>query len=116
MNSFRLGVDLRIAPRTVLSYDQFLDYYKGDTDYQLNPINAALLPTRRQVPFRLGLSIDTANKEPCAVSRQATQSDRQRDSDQCHLQRLLRLLAEPADSHFHAHRARQLAQQLLSAS
>ena len=38
MNSYRLGVDLRIAPRTVLSYDQFLDYYKGDTDYQLNPV------------------------------------------------------------------------------
>src|ERR1700676_2322714 len=29
MNSYRLGVDWRIAPRTVLSYDQFFDYYKG---------------------------------------------------------------------------------------
>ncbi len=42
MNSYRLGVDFRVAPRTVLSYDQFLDYYKGDTDYQLNPINEVL--------------------------------------------------------------------------
>ena len=67
MNSYRLGVDLRIAPRTVLSYDQFLDYYKGDTDYQLNPINEALLPQRRHSSVSLGLSIDTANKEPCAV-------------------------------------------------
>ena len=33
MNSYRMGVDWRILPRTVLSYDQFLDYYKGDTDY-----------------------------------------------------------------------------------
>ena len=32
MNSYRMGVDWRILPRTVLSYDQFLDYYKGDTD------------------------------------------------------------------------------------
>src|SRR5580698_8891597 len=67
MNSYRLGVDFRIAPRTVLSYDQVLDYYKGDTDYQLNPINEALLPTTPASSVSLGLSIDTANKEPCAV-------------------------------------------------
>src|ERR1700722_4099533 len=67
MNSYRLGVDFRIAPRTVLSYDQFLDYYKGDTDYQLNPLNEALLPTTPASSASLGLSIDTANKEPCAV-------------------------------------------------
>jgi hypothetical protein len=67
MNSYRLGVDFRIAPRTVLSYDQFLDYYKGDTDYQLNPINEALLPATPVSSVSLGLSIDTANKEPCAV-------------------------------------------------
>ena len=67
MNSYRMGVDFRIAPRTVLSYDQFLDYYKGDTDYQLNPINQALLPTMPASSVSLGLSIDTVNKEPCAV-------------------------------------------------
>src|ERR1700691_842917 len=72
MNSYRLGVDFRIAPRTVLSYDQFFDYYKGDTDYQLNPINQALLPTTPASPVSLGLSIDTANKEPCAVVPPAT--------------------------------------------
>src|SRR5580692_2943862 len=67
MNSYRLGVDFRIAPRTVLSYDQVLDYYKGDTDYQLNPINEALLPGTPVSSVSLGLSFDTANKEPCAV-------------------------------------------------
>jgi hypothetical protein len=67
MNSYRLGVDFRIAPRTVLSYDQFFDYYRGDTDYQLNPIDEALLPTTPASSVSLGLSIDTANKEPCAV-------------------------------------------------
>ena len=72
MNSYRLGVDFRIAPRTVLSYDQFLDYYKGDTDYQLNPINEALLPTTPASSVSLGLSIDTANKVPCAVVPPAT--------------------------------------------
>jgi hypothetical protein len=67
MNSYRMGVDFRIAPRTVFSYDQFLDYYKGDTDYQLNPINQALLPTTPASSVSLGLSIDTVNKVPCAV-------------------------------------------------
>jgi hypothetical protein len=72
MNSYRLGVDFRIAPRTVISYDQFLDYYKGDTDYQLNPLNEALLPTTPVNSVSLGLSFDTANKEPCAVVPPAT--------------------------------------------
>ena len=72
MNSYRLGVDFRIAPRTVLSYDQFLDYYKGDTDYQLNPLNEALLPTTPASSVSLGLSIDTLNKEPCAIVPPAT--------------------------------------------
>ena len=72
INSYRLGVDFRIAPRTVLSYDQFLDYYKGDTDYQLNPLNEALLPTTPASSVALGLSIDTLNKEPCAIVPPAT--------------------------------------------
>jgi hypothetical protein len=72
MNSYRLGVDFRIAPRTVLSYDQFLDYYRGDTDYGLDPINEALVPTTPVSSVSLGLSIDTANKEPCAVVPPAT--------------------------------------------
>src|ERR1017187_9207374 len=67
MNSYRMGVDFRIAPRTVFSYDQFLDYYKGDTDYQLDPINQAFVPTTPVSSVSLGLSIDTVNKEPCAV-------------------------------------------------
>jgi hypothetical protein len=66
MNSYRMGVDFRIAPRTVFSYDQFLDYYKGDTDYQLDPINQAFVPTTPVSSVSLGLSIDTVNKEPCA--------------------------------------------------
>jgi hypothetical protein len=70
MNSYRLGVDWRAAPRTVLSYDQFLDYYKGDTDYGLAPFAPALLSTG--TPVELGLSIDTANKFPCAGSPAGT--------------------------------------------
>jgi hypothetical protein len=70
MNAYRLGVDFRIAPRTVLSYDQFLNYYKGDTDTQLASFAPALLSTG--TPVELGLSIDTSNSEPCAVTAPAT--------------------------------------------
>jgi hypothetical protein len=70
MNSYRMGVDWRIMPRTVLSYDQFFDYYKGDTDTQLASFAPALLPGG--APVELGLSIDSANKEPCAVVPPAT--------------------------------------------
>ncbi len=70
VNSYRFGVDWKILPRTVLGYDQFLNYYKGDTDYQLAPFAPALLSTG--TPVELGLSIDTANKEPCAVVPPAT--------------------------------------------
>jgi len=70
MNSYRLGVDWKAAPRTVLSYDQFFNYYKGDTGYQLASFAPALLSTG--TPVELGLSIDTVNKEPCAVVPPAT--------------------------------------------
>jgi hypothetical protein len=70
MNSYRLGVDWKILPRTVLSYDQFLDYYKGDTDTQLASFAPALLPGGGSV--ELGLSIDTGNKEPCGFKPPAT--------------------------------------------
>ena len=70
MNSFRFGVDWKIFARTVLSYDQFFDYYKGDTDTSLASFAPALLPGG--TPVELGLSIDTANKEPCAVTPPAT--------------------------------------------
>ncbi|MGD0793653.1 MAG: hypothetical protein ABR920_17970, partial [Terriglobales bacterium] len=74
MDSYRLGVDWKAAPRTVISYDQFFNYYKGDTDYTLATgagQNApALLSTG--TPVYLGLSIDTKNSEPCAVKAPAT--------------------------------------------
>ncbi len=70
MNSYRFGVDWKAASRTVISYDQFFDYYKGDTDYGLASFAPALLSTG--VPVELGLSIDTANKVPCAVVPPAT--------------------------------------------
>jgi len=65
LNSYRMGVDWKLAPRTVISYDQFLDYYKGDTDSFLFPGFLALLPGGAGT-VNLGLPVDTANRIPCS--------------------------------------------------
>ena len=70
MNSYRMGFDWKLAPRTVLRYDQFLDYYRGDTDARLANFAPALLASG--TPVELGLSIDTANKEPCGLAQGTT--------------------------------------------
>jgi hypothetical protein len=75
LNSYRFGVDLKLWPGTVVSYDQFLDYYKGDTSWQLAPFAQALIPSPPPgIPgtVELGLPIDTANKNPCAITPPAT--------------------------------------------
>jgi hypothetical protein len=71
LNSYRFGADVKLLPRTVLSYDQFFDYYKGDTSWQLAPFAQALLPGTAST-VELGLPIDTVNKNPCAITPPAT--------------------------------------------
>jgi hypothetical protein len=65
LNSYRAGLDFRIVPRTVVSYDQFLDYYKGDTNWQL--VNVFALPLSNGVTVDLGLPFNTAASQPCAT-------------------------------------------------
>ncbi len=64
LNSYRIGADLKVLPHTVLSYDQLLDYYKGDNSWSLAPFAPALLSDGSTV--ELGLPFDTANRVPCA--------------------------------------------------
>ena len=64
-NSYRFGADLKLLPRTVLSYDQFLDYYKGDTLWNMASFAPANLPGGGAV--ELGLPINTVNRNPCAI-------------------------------------------------
>ena len=71
LNSYRIGADLKIYTHTVFSYDQFLDYYKGDTSWQLAPFAQALLPGNAGT-VELGLPINTANRNPCAINPPAT--------------------------------------------
>ncbi|HEY2113499.1 MAG TPA: hypothetical protein VGJ51_00300 [Candidatus Angelobacter sp.] len=67
LNSYRFGADFKILPRTVISYDQTLDYYKGDTSWQLAPFAPAFVPGAPG-SVELGLPIDTVNKNPCAAT------------------------------------------------
>src|SRR5271170_6870420 len=39
-NSYRAGVDFRVLPKTTISYDQFLSYYKQDNIVTDNPQNS----------------------------------------------------------------------------
>src|ERR1700691_3734239 len=39
-NSYRAGVDFRLLPRTTISFDQFLSYYKQDNVVKDNPQNS----------------------------------------------------------------------------
>jgi hypothetical protein len=39
-NSYRVGVDFRVLPKTTISYDQFLSYYKQDNVVTDNPQNS----------------------------------------------------------------------------
>ena len=71
LNSYRIGADFKVAPHLVISYDQFLDYYKGDTLWQLASFAPALLPALPGT-VELGLPIDTGNKNPCAPVAPAT--------------------------------------------
>src|SRR4051812_27730526 len=64
-NSYRFGVDYKFLPRTVISYDQSLDYYKGDTSLQLAPFVSALVPGSSST-VALGLPFNTTGGTPCS--------------------------------------------------
>ncbi len=104
MNAYRIGVDWKILPHTVLSYDQFLDYYRGDTDTRLASSAPALLPGGGSV--ELGLPIDTANNIPCAVKPPATSLiDSTGTLTNVTCNAYFSYLAKPANSNFHTHGA-----------
>ncbi len=68
-NAYNAGVDIRILPKTTLSYDQFLAYDKQDnitSDRNLN----FLLPG--SVPVDLGIVWNTVGATPCATPLPAT--------------------------------------------
>jgi len=71
LNSYRFGANLKILPKTVISYDQTLDYYNGKTTAQLASFAPAFLPGVTG-STELGLPIDTGNGNPCNFTLPAT--------------------------------------------
>ena len=63
VNNYHFGVDFRALPKTAISYDQYLKYYKGDTDYSLDSFGGFPLPSGATDYF--GISWDTAGNSPC---------------------------------------------------
>ncbi len=64
LNSYQFGVDLKWLPRTNISYDQFLHYYKGDTSWV---DQSQLFPLANGTLVDLGLPFNTAANQPCTV-------------------------------------------------
>jgi hypothetical protein len=64
LDNYSAGIDLRIFPRTNISYDQFFTKYKGDTTWESRSLNFQLADGR---PVDLGLIFNTAANQPCAT-------------------------------------------------
>jgi hypothetical protein len=68
-NSYRAGLDFRIFPKTTISYDQFLSYYKQDNIVTDNPQNSGY-ELANGTPVDLGIIWSTAGPAeilPCAA-------------------------------------------------
>jgi hypothetical protein len=64
LNSYRVGFDFKVLPRTSFSYDQFLHYYKGDTSWKDNTFVGYSLSTGQ--PIDIGVVFNTVAGTPCA--------------------------------------------------
>ena len=73
LNSYQLGVDFRVLPRTNFSFDQFWNESKNDTSWNLAPIQTfpmtgGVLADGTVFPIAdLGLIFNTAANQPCAT-------------------------------------------------
>lgn len=66
LNTWRAGLDFKLAPRTMLSYDQVLNYYKGDNTQTLQwPATVDTLSTG--TPVYLGMPFNSVAGQPCAT-------------------------------------------------
>jgi hypothetical protein len=63
-NTYDAGVDWKLNPRTVLSYDEFVTQYKGDTTWQLTGLNYQLSDA---TPVSLGVDLSSLWAAPCAA-------------------------------------------------
>lgn len=78
VNTYRVGVDFRLLPKTNISYDQLWTYYKGDTgtsDPNENPLflvaGSATAPNPvGPTPVDLGVAFNAGANQPCGATFQ----------------------------------------------
>jgi hypothetical protein len=63
-NDYHFGIDFKMLSKTNISYDQFLQYDRNDTNWSLSPYNVFLLPDG--TPVSLGLPINSDAGAPCS--------------------------------------------------
>ena len=61
---YDIGFDWKVRPKTLVSYDQFILEYKGNTTWNLTGLNYQLA---NGTPVSLGIDFFTANGSPCAA-------------------------------------------------
>jgi hypothetical protein len=64
VNTYRIGVDFRLLPRTNISYDQIWSYYKGDTGIT-DPNQNPLFTLSNGTSVDLGWSLNAGASQPC---------------------------------------------------
>jgi hypothetical protein len=64
VNAYQMGIDFHVLPNTSFSYDQFLNYYKGDTSWVDQNFSYVL---SNGIPVDLGVSFNSSAAQPCAV-------------------------------------------------
>jgi hypothetical protein len=64
VNTYRIGVDFRVLPRTSISFDQIWNYYKGDTG-TTDPNQNPLFQLSNGTPVDLGVSFNAGANQPC---------------------------------------------------
>jgi hypothetical protein len=62
-DAWTAGVDWKPAPLTSFSYDQFVTYYKGDTNWELSELNYVL---SNGTPVSLGVNLSSVWGTPCS--------------------------------------------------
>ena len=63
LDGYQFGVDFKVLPRTSISYDQFLQYYKGDSSWT----DQSFLFQVGGSPVDMGISYNPLANQPCAA-------------------------------------------------
>jgi hypothetical protein len=71
LDTYTGGVDVKLAKRTTLSYDQFYAFYKGDTFFQLAPTPFKLSDG---TPVSLGVDVLTGPTVTCGTGANKTEN------------------------------------------